>query len=651
MKKILLSLTLLFNSVLIYSQNDTINVDTSKVVEFSSVEISGVRTSNPITETTLYSRNFLKSYQGQEVSNILSQTTSVTSYYDNGNTQGYGYFRIRGIDQTRINMTLNGVPLNEPEDQGGYFSNYPGFIHNISSLQIQRGIGTSSNGTSSYGGSINFEGKNGLNKGGSFEVGYGSFNSKRFNANYSTGLDSNKLALFMSVSSYGSDGYKNNSASEGNSLFLSGGYFGDKNILKFTAFNGQSFNQMAWLAVDENDLKKDHRTSYHTPDEDDRFNQSHAQLQYIRNFNKKSLLSTTFYYTKLRGDYNSFIDTSNLGNFKLSSNFYGVLSNYKYENKKFMFITGVHGYMYNRKHSMNIKPSNIDEYVNIGYKDEISTFLKFRRTFNKFNIFLDISQKYTTFKYKGDVSMNPMKWFFVNPRGGVSYKINNNNFYSTIGQSYREPTRTDLFRGDDNLSIVRYILPEEVIDYEIGYKFNNKKILLNTNLYYMDFKNEIVHIGEIGSNDLPLMDNVDNSFRLGLEFDINYEIIKNLKIYNNTNISRNRIINNGLKYEPLYTPPVIINNGIRYENKYFFLDISSKYHSKSHIALNEDFTTDSFFILNLDAGLTLNRFILSGKLINLTNKKYYTNGYVYEGVRNFYVNAPLSGYLTLKMIL
>ena len=274
--------------------------DTTKSISLDDIEVTGVRTdtNTPITQKILTKDDISKIYQGQEMSYILDKTPSIVSQSDGGQPNGYTTIRLRGIDQTRINMTLNGVPLNEPEDQGVYFSNYPNFAMNVKSMQIQRGMGTSANGTSSYGGSINFEGKTGVDKETTAQLGYGSFNTQRINMTYGSGIDK-KLALYAGLSAYRTDGYKYNSGGSGYSAFLSGGYYGDKNVIKFTGFNGHSINKMAWYAVSESDIKKDPRTNYNPNGENDAFDQSFAQLQYVRSLTKKSTITTTGYYNHL----------------------------------------------------------------------------------------------------------------------------------------------------------------------------------------------------------------------------------------------------------------------------------------------------------------------------------------------------------------
>lgn len=647
MKRILSILSVVI-SLTAFGQ-DTLRKDSVKTIILSDIEITGVRTDSktPISQKTLTKDDISKTYQGQEMSFILDKTPSIISQTDGGQPNGYTTFRMRGIDQTRINMTLNGVPLNEPEDQGVYFSNYPNFATNIKSMQIQRGVGTSANGTSSYGGSINFESNTGIDKETSAQIGYGSFNTQRMNVSHSTGLN-NKFAMFSNLSIYQSDGYKYNSSGSGYSGFISGGYYGEKNIIKFTGFTGQSINQMAWFVVSESDIDKDPRTNYNPKGENDDFRQSFAQLQYVRSINRNSTITTTAYYNRLDGKWGLFVSPTDLLTFGLSSNFYGLMTNYHLELKKLTLNVGLHGNSYDRSHS-GVISDTLPLYKNTGYKTDYSAYTKASYNIGRFTIFGDLQIRNVGFTYKGDSVMTPLNWTFFNPKGGITFNHSDKvNYYFSVGQSHREPTRTDMFGGQDNLVTLNIITPEQVLDYELGSNIKTKKLLIQYNLFYMDFKNEITLLGALGSNGLPLMTNVSKSFRSGVELDLRYEVFKGLFITNSSNYSYCRIQGGGKEYQPLYTPNLIVNQGFEYNHKGLIVGVLSKYHSESYINSDNTLTTPSFAILNANVGYTYKNYSISIQGINLTNKKYYTSGYGVGSERYFFVNAPMSAYITLK---
>jgi iron complex outermembrane receptor protein len=259
--------------------------DTIKPITLKDVSIYGVRTSktSPVSKCSISRETLQKTSIGQEVSNVLNQTPNVTLSSDNGTPFGYTYFRMRGLDYTKMNMTMNGVPLNDPEDQGLFLSNYPGFIDNIQSMEIQRGVGTSSNGVASFAGSINFMSPDGTEKFSNVKFTDGSFspfNMIRTSGTYSSGLSKNKMALYANTSYYETNGYKYGSGGNGRSVFISGGYFGEKNRLKFTSFIGNSRNGMAWMGEKESVIAADPRTNSNQFDGWDNFTQSFLQAEY-----------------------------------------------------------------------------------------------------------------------------------------------------------------------------------------------------------------------------------------------------------------------------------------------------------------------------------------------------------------------------------
>ena len=654
MKKLLFLVAplLLFTQI---NAQDVVVSDTT-MTYLDLIEVTGVRADKitPITQKTVNRDEIQSTYQGQEMSYVLSNTPSVVANTDGGHPQGYTYFRMRGIDQTRMNMTLNGVPLNEPEDQGVYFSNYPGFANNIQSMQIQRGVGTSTNGVSSYAGSINFESPSGIDTIKEIQLGYGSFNTKRFSITNSTGKSKKGFALYSNFSTLETDGYKYNSGSFGYSAFLSGGYYGNKDIVKITAFSGRSFNQMAWFAVSETDIKNDPRTNYNTPRENDDFMQSFIQAQHSRDLSLYSTLTTTAYYNRLDGNWD--LDLNPLGggntvlNYGLGSNFYGAMTNYQYKRNGFRLNFGLHTNSYQRNHNLSMLPSTDTLfYENTGTKNESSSYLKMSYDVNDFTLFVDGQARYVSFKYKGGVNMDDVNWFFLNPKGGIRYNHSDKlSYYASVGKANREPTRTDMFGGEDDLIRFNNITPEQVIDYELGMNFENKKFKIQTNLFYMDFKNEITLLGVLGNNGLPLMANVSQSFRSGIELDGVYQINKNLSLTNNSSYSYNRITDNGNQFQPLYTPNLIVNQGVNYKYKNFGIGVSGKYHSESYIDFDNTAVTPSFLIFNSNLSYNYKNSTLMLQVNNLTNQSYYTNGYAVAGERYFFVNAPRSFYVTYK---
>ena len=406
MKKIILSTLSVIFYMGSYAQ------DTIKSIELKEVEIS-IRSCDktPITQTTIKNGEIQKNYIGQDMSYILNRTPSISTYSDNGLYNSYTYFRLRGVDQTRINMTLNGIPLNEPEDQGAYFSNYSDFSSNINSVQIQRGVGTSSYGSSSYIGSINFESVNLLDSNWtSLESGYGSYNTYRGSIAYNSGVK-NKIGVYGRYSQIGSDGYKYNVFNKSKTIFTSIGYYGDNDVLKLTAFSGQSKNGMGYLATNIEDLNIDPRTNYLSKDEKDDFIQSLISLQWVSKINKKSNVTSSIFYNRLDGEYGVLLSNA-MFKFKLGSNFYGIMTTYNYTDDTLKFQFGVMSSSYNREHQMF---ESYEIYKNKGYKSEVSSFVKIHYNLtSKFITFVDLQARRVIFAYS-PVGMENLNWSFCVP--------------------------------------------------------------------------------------------------------------------------------------------------------------------------------------------------------------------------------------------
>lgn len=676
-RKIFTVLVSLFMTT-IYSQNDTIK-------SLDEVTINGIRSTKntPVTQKTIFRDEIQKTYQGFEVSTLLNKTPNATMSTDNGTPFGYTYFRIRGIDQTRINMTLNGVPLNEPEDQGVFFSNYPNFLDNIQSVEIQRGVGTSTNGVSSFAGSINFISPNGIDKGGNIRYTSGSFNSTKISSSYSTGLSSKKLALYTNASIYQTDGYRYGSGGNGKSLFLSGGYFGEDNKLKFTGFIGNSKNGMAWQPVSEDEVNDDPKTNYNENDAWDNFTQSFIQLEYSSKINLKSNLTTSVFYNKLNGGYDYAMNGTR--NLFLQSNFYGVVSNFNYKGETTKLDFGISANTYNRFHDYSYT-SYLDENNNQititdplnnnkGTKQELSSYLKVSQQFKKLILTLDLQNRYASFNYDGVLStlqgtwryLPTVNWTFFNPKGGLVYNFTNRtSLYSTIGQSFREPTRTNMFMGsdwlvyDNNRPLFNNIKPEKVVDYELGLRHHTDRLTLQANLFYMDFTNEILPSGGTTPSSVGNAVSCPSSYRKGLELDIKYNISKNLTLDYNQSLTytkfENIVINNEYLEEgqAILTPRNISAVTLTYTNCGFQIGLNSKIQSSSYLDLTNKNKIDGFTVLNSFIGYSDNKFSILLSLNNLTSEEYYTNGsmlardFSISNRKHLFTNPPINGFLTIN---
>ncbi|MBB6459230.1 TonB-dependent receptor [Flammeovirga kamogawensis] len=654
---------LIFLSSTAFSQEQKSMFDEDSVTALSEIVISSsfLATQNtPVTYEDLLVSDISFKNVGQEPSFLLSESPSMTVYSDAGGMQGYTYFRLRGIDQSRINITLDGVPLNEPEDQGFYFANFGDFLNSVSSIQIQRGVGTTKNGTASYGGSLQFSSINLYEpKYAKVEAGYGSFNSYRLAAEYNSGVKNDK-AIYARISTLGSDNYKYNADNRSTSGFVSAGLFKEKYDLRFTTFVGNQQNGLAWAGVSQEQIDIDPQTNANI-NERDNFTQSFSQLSHKWSLSDRSTLNTSVFYSYVKGnyDYNPLgydSDPDSLLNYALESNFAGFFTNYTYEVENLQWTTGVLADFYARDHNgtNNYDPSLF--YTNTGYKNEASVFTKAMYSIGKFYLFADLQYRYASFDYDGDVPFDKLEWNFFNPKGGVTYNASaSTSLYYSIGRTGREPTRTDMFGANDNLladstgaALLGGTEPEYVVDQELGVRFNKGRWNVELNGFYMDFENEYILQGPLGPNGLPITGNVESSFRTGVELDAKYAIHPNWDLRNTTSYNYTQVEDQDVKFHHILTPEWIINQDIVYHQGKFEIGTTLRFQSESYIDNANENTIDGYFLLNARVSYIINKNLQVSVLgNNLTNASYYNYGYVdaWDNNTNKYlVTAPVNFY-------
>ncbi|RAJ77542.1 iron complex outermembrane receptor protein [Chitinophaga dinghuensis] len=642
---------------------DTAAIHADSTRNLREITIYQAQKTTPVTFQNLDIRTLKEKNTGQEPSFLLSETPSVTVYSDAGNQQGYSYYRLRGIDQTRINTTLDGMPLNEPEDQGAYFSNYPDILSSVSKLQLQRGTGTSKNGAASYAGSLQlFSPDLQQARSTSFTAGYGAWNSFRLSAEYNSGVK-NRKAFYARASEVHTDGYKEHAFNHSQSAFLSGAYFGDKSTWKLNLMAGHQQNGMAWLPVADSLIKVNRRANANTKAEKDEFLQSLVQLQHQVRLSEHASINSSVYYTYLNGGYgfdvNNFMgqpSDGNLFHYNFRSHFTGIFSNYNFTNQHFNWTTGIHGNIYSRRH-LGKDDTEGELYRNTGYKNEISAFTKLEYHLQRFTLYGDLQYRYTTFNYSGSVPFDQMHWAFLNPRAGVSFSAGKHtSLYYSIGNTGREPTRNDIFGGNDDLATDEHHQPliynskaESVTDQELGVKWQYSKLSLQFNGYYMKFRNEIVLNGQIGPNGLLLTNNVSNSFRTGLELSATYQPCGGLTLTNNSSWNYSRIKEDKTTFSPVLTPALIINQEAAYRFKQVLVGLSARYQGKSYIDFANTASIQDYVLLNARIQYMLSRYTFSFFLNNLTNKQYYNNGAVDEtGAVKYFVQAPRNLYFAVR---
>lgn len=653
MKKIKILIILLTISLSSFAQSV---LDTIQMPEISVMGSYSAAKQTPFTFQNLTQKEISLRSMGTEPAVLLSYTPSINFYSDNGTGFGYMYYRLRGIDQTRINSTLNGIPLNEPEDQGVYYNNYGGFLNSVSNIQIIRGAGLSKPGVSSYGGSINFSSLEFTDKFSGFANAlYGSYNT------FSITGGVNTPHFFLLGSKTSTDGYKANSFNDSWSTFYGGKFSAGKHEFKLYGFVGKQKNGMAWLGEPLDSIYKNKQYNSNTKDETDDFLYIHNQLSW-----QYGHLKTTVYHTYLNGWY-----TTDMGHFDpshsmgdliwklaLKSNWLGTNINYLVPLSDVFYLNlGTNAYTYSREHTGSYNKINPEEswyynYVNTGTKFELSPYAKAELRINKVSLYGDIQYRYTSFAYEAyedNTPMETLKWKFLNWSSGISVKIkDHSSIYYGIGKTFREPTRNDLFGGMDDLDSLYIFLPEEALNNELGWKYKTDYFSFNTNLYFMNFKNEIVLNGEVGSNSLAKHQNVDKSYRSGLEIEADWKATTHWEFLVSNSFSFNRIQQDGEKLQPVLTPSLLLNYDAVYNlSRSVYTGLNVRFNGKSYIDFSNEHQLPSYALLSIYGGLKWKGLELRGRINNLFDNLILTNS-VMSGIEPYYfVLAGINGSLSL----
>jgi iron complex outermembrane receptor protein len=629
----------------------------------------------PIPQRTMDRQDVERRYVGQDVPLLLTGQPSITSYAEAGAFSNYSYLRLRGIDHTRVNITLDGVPLNDPEDQFVYFSNFPDFGNSLESVQIQRGVGTSSYGTAAYAGAINFQSiaLASAERRGELQLGRGSFGTTRGSAEWMSGRMNDRFAVYARASAHRTEGYRHHSGNTGQSYFTNGAYFGVRDIVKITAFGGRSRNELAYLAAPLADLERDPRTNPLGEDERDDFQQHFASASWTRAIGEEAAIQATAYTIWASGDYDVRI-APDLYNFQLASRVTGVLATWSARAGRLNLDFGAHTNAYHRDHALAIRP-NLESlvYRNTGRKREESGFAKAALSLGQATVYGDLQVRRPHFEYVpaegSGIASRSIAWTFVNPKVGITWEpASRATVYASYGSNGREPTRNDMFAGFDNVDTTNAdfvgplsrVRPERVHDTEVGVRWRAASLSGNVNVFDMRFRNEITPVGALSYIGLPLRKNVRSSSRRGIEADLTWRPIASLTASANATVSRNRIAEytddaTGQTYrdvEPLLTPTVLVNHAVEWQvMPALAVSLVGRYVGRSFLANTGDpaFTTPSAYLTDIGLAWRRGRHELALHVMNLTSARFYAAGYT-DGTQPYYfVTAPRAIFATATL--
>jgi iron complex outermembrane receptor protein len=641
--------------------------------------ITAVRASDvaPVASSTLDESMLKRDYSGQDVPLTLRQAPSVTAYSESGSLLNYSYFRVRGVDQSRINITLDGIPLNEPEDQQIYFSDFPDLTSSIQSMQVQRGVGTSTYGQAAFGGSVNFAtyALAGAPRGTTLDAGGGSFGTARTTLQYHSGPVANRLALHGRVSGMRSDGYREGATSAANSAFVSGGYYGDRDLVKFTATTGLERNGQTYAAVPDEDLREDPRTNP-LAGVGDKYRESFATLSYTRLVSTEVSAGVTAYGFTTRGfyDYPSGAPGPAL-RFRSSSRWAGLIAATHIAKGRMTIDGGAHGMAYSKEHEFDDRLDlQYPGYSNTGFKTEASAFLKSSYTLGSAMLFGDLQVRSAKFRYRPTAGYGldevSQRWTFVNPKMGITVQASPTvSLFVSYGTTGREPTRGDLFAGADDvtpddapalLPLTR-VKPEHVNDLEVGGTVSLGRARFTLNAFDMRFRDEIARTGATTPLGYDIRGNVGKSYRRGIELDAAFAITRSVDFNSAITVSRNRIESyrdegTGLTYrdiEPVLTPAFLATQQLTWRaTSRLTLTADSRYQGLSYLAPRGDerLTSPAFHVL--DGGIRYEvgsaTMALYGR--NLLDRWAYPSGDVSsDGTPRYFILAPRSLDVTIRI--
>lgn len=658
------------------NQSQTITLSESENV-LDEVLVSAIRAdvSIPVTFSNLSKQEIAKRNLGQDIPMLLNYLPSVFSSSDAGAGIGYTYMNVRGSNSERINVTINGIPYNDAESHGTFWVNLGDFASSTQNLQLQRGVGTSTNGSGAFGASLNILTDAVSEEGyGEISNSFGSFGARKHTLKFSTGKLNNHFEIAGRLSNISSDGYVDRAFAELQSYFLQGSYVDDNTLIKAITFGGKERTYQAWFGLDAAQLAQDRRQNPYTYDNEvDDYQQDHFQFHWNEKLNDNWTTNLGLNYTKGQGffeQYKASEDAAALNNLIvdgtdaivrrwLDNDFYVINFNTDYKGKKFNLVTGISYSNYTGDHfgeviwGADLTPgTNIRDryYFSDAKKTDFSLFAK--TTFEvseKLSGYVDLQGRFVGYQTQGltsdripiDVDAN---FNFFNPKLGFTYNINTyNNLYASFAVANREPNRNDFENGVST--------PETLHDYELGWRYRTAKTKINTNVYYMNYRNQLVLTGAIDNVGQPIRATSGSSYRLGIEIDADFELSKNWFWKPNVAISSNRnrdfvsSINGTLESlgntNISFSPGAVVGNMITYAPKqnlqFTFL---SKYVGKQLMSnlgsrvsnadvLKGFFTSDMNIVYEMKVKSFFKSLTFTALINNIFNAKYVDRGYYY----------------------
>ena len=676
-------LTFLFLTTSFFSFSQEIKKDTTKINALDEVLVSAVRVDSkiPVTFSNLNKKELKSRNLGQDIPILMNYLPSVVTTSDAGNGIGYTGIRVRGSDATRVNITINGIPYNDSESQGTYWVNMPDFASSLESIQLQRGVGTSTNGSGAFGASLNMltDSYSKLSNG-EISNSAGSFNSRKHTVKFSTGLLNNHFEMAGRMSVLKSDGYVDRASSDLKSYFLQGTFVGKTTLIKALAFGGKEKTYQSWNGIDGATLVN-HRTfnsaGMYTDEfgqvrfydnETDNYQQDHYQLHWNEKISDQWSTNLAFHYTKGKGYYENYKENATFEDYGLTpvgsevatdlirqkwldNDFYGTTFSSNYKDEKLNLVVGGAYNNYEGDHFGKVIWARFASQSELGdrYYDDFSTksdgnvFAKATYQLSeKISFYGDLQLRNVQYKANSyDTGLVNDNFNFFNPKAGLNFDINlKNTLYLSFARANREPNRDDYSNGTPK--------PEQLNDFELGWRGYADHTKWNVTVYYMKYKNQLVLTGALNDVGSPLRENVGDSYRLGLEVDASVSLSNQWSIRPNISISDNKnrdyyfqkdgILKNFGNTNIAFSPNVVAGNSLTFApEKNFQISILSKFVGEQFMGNIDSETSklDSYFVNDLNVSYEIQTkkvfqsILFSALVNNVLDYKYVSNGYYY----------------------
>ena len=684
MKNYILLSAFLLSTTTIFGQQNQVESDSTKTQTLEEVLVQSVRVkpNAPIAHSNLTKAQLQSRNLGQDLPILLNYLPSVVTTSDAGAGIGYTGIRVRGVSPLSTNVTINGIPFTDAESLGAFWVNMPDFTSSVESLQLQRGVGTSTNGSGAFGASVNI-----LTDASSYiptaEVSnsFGSYNTIKHSVKFSTGKINDVFELSGRLSTINSDGYVDRAFSDLKSYFLQGTYNNNGTLIKALVFGGHEKTYQSWEGLTKQQLEDDRRQNPYTyENEIDNYKQDHYQLHWNQKLNQNWSTNLGLNYTYGRGYYEQYRQDDAASTYGgiveatgvdfygtavtdlirrrwLDNDFYVINATANYKESDLNFIVGGSYSNYDGDHFGEViwarqfasETSIRDQYYfGNGKKTDFSAFAKATYTLNsKIDVYGDLQLRNVGYKTSGLTSdLENMRidesYSFFNPKVGVSYQLaSNSSLYASYARANREPSRSDFESNPD-------VKPEQLNDFEMGWRYNKEGVMLNINSYYMQYNEQLILTGALDDVGAPIRTNSGDSYRLGLEIEAAFSLSDAFIIQPVLTLSSNK---NKQTYSQVdgvlkdfgttnisFSPEVVASNAFIYSPlNNFSLSFLTKYVGDQYMGntdtdtskLKEYFVNDLNITYEWNPKSVFSTVVVSALVNNIFDKEYVSNGYYY----------------------